>query len=1597
MLSLVACNTASQNVDDLPDEIGADKVNQSDNNSKINAYLRFYMPEKVSSIFSSIDVTDFDISDVKYTIVYTDGTTTTEVNGGAVTLSMVDEADRELLEKAGHHQIHVSTTLSNGKSVSGSFALHLKDHYTETPQVKVTMILGESNAQAYFGNVSNGKAIVNVDKGIKFDSWDDFTDAFSVACEGKALDFVTVNGTKVDFSKGYTISQDTEFTAHWTDNVIVAKFNLNIPADATVVSGKQSAVIVNDEGVDISNQSVVRNLGKIQQPIVDKFNVFNGYYFSGWYKDVNNNGKYDSDDIFWNFSQRVGKENINLVARWTDRAYSFTLYTMGGSYPAGVSNSVVNGTSITSDDVATSLGYRVLESASRFSLDDGSLNRIVISGLVYGEQYSKCVVKVKVSASSDEIVYFTFEDMLANLVKGSKSYVVYDGVYRDYQCTQEANVTEVKADSDGYVDDIGYIKWVFNEPEKPAAGASDTEIAQYKRLRLERMSNYYLEVVFKNSLTKKPDGSLRIDRIDDESISGLIIPATLLVDGVECAITEISAKSCMNLKALLTLDLSEATNLVTIGEQAFAHCPALSTVVFPTDSKIEEVGANIFYRSTFENEYHKNTNSDFIVINNILYKYVGEENEHTTVDLSSLDGVTIIASGAFENRTDVQEVDLGNNIQSIQNGAFKGCSNLENVKVNANESSLKYIGETAFDGCDKLISAENENVYIDKYKAIIIGRVYYRMLDKSAKTAVIPTNVSNDVYVNYIAPKAFDGCTAVEDIQILYEEQILDIGKDAFTSTTWITKNKDNYTIINGMIAVYYTKSENAKADIKLPTGSDYTIKERAFGSFANQISTIEFHKNIVKIEDYAFSGANALVSLIFPEVSLNNGKLVGAPLIDDYAFAGTDGELLDYVKFYFKEDVIEFLKENKSNSSNDAVTATWLQLYSQYTDRFIAEDIHAVWIDSSVVSNIILKTNANESLLQTLVNTYGATIDGALRIRDNSEVERGEALVLQGDNNHNVQFVPIQEGSVYYKEGVNRYLVTFEYNHSSKGCQNSEDSETPFILTVVDAISGNPTNAEVIKVDGNNKNNSNYWIEGFEGQVDGATMPTFYTSNPGVEVKFGYKDINGNVRYIQLDSKNISGVSFKVETTVPSTAVFTVDFYGVCTYKFSVDYMVKTSKYVKIEQTNAVSIPINGNATKYFKEFAVNLVGQDGNFVTKDLTTANFTVIKVDGIEGAKTNTSDLGLHTITIQYSKTDAVGTLEYDIVYAVVLEADEGLFSYSVNEFFNTATITACSASRDIETIVLPSTYTDPNTNVTYPVVGIGINTDKSTGVFEGYRNLKAVYLGANIQMIGARTFENCTSLENVHTVQVLNINNANLTTVNFETVKEDVVSETEKIVYVNVKNLDGVTADNGRIAIGAEYTVLSGESNANKTIYRVVGIKNVTAPSDTTQVFLPDSIYTFGQITVDGGSALQPNVYSATNNIKFTTLSCVNSALESIGVSAFENCTSLKTIDLSLATDLKYINSRAFYNTGLTSIDLSANTLVAGIDAQTFEDCANLETVTISSNVKVIATSAFKNCTSLSGITFSDNNGLTTIATDAFDGCNKEGFIAPNVA
>ena len=119
----------------------------------------------------------------------------------------------------------------------------------------------------------------------------------------------------------------------------------------------------------------------------------------------------------------------------------------------------------------------------------------------------------------------------------------------------------------------------------------------------------------------------------------------------------------------------------------------------------------------------------------------------------------------------------------------------------------------------------------------------------------------------------------------------------------------------------------------------------------------------------------------------------------------------------------------------------------------------------------------------------------------------------------------------------------------------------------------------------------------------------------------------------------------------------------------------------------------------------------------------------------------------------------------------------------------------------------------------------------------------------------------------------------------------------------------------------------------------------------------------------------------------------------IAPSAFENCTKLSTVNLTKATGLAYIGAQAFAGCPLTALDLSKNTLITGLNANTlydgtrFKSSSALKTVTLHKlfeNLNNNLQGAAK-LTSVTGHIFvksskTTETALFDLSVDEFKGC-----------
>lgn len=113
-----------------------------------------------------------------------------------------------------------------------------------------------------------------------------------------------------------------------------------------------------------------------------------------------------------------------------------------------------------------------------------------------------------------------------------------------------------------------------------------------------------------------------------------------------------------------------------------------------------------------------------------------------------------------------------------------------------------------------------------------------------------------------------------------------------------------------------------------------------------------------------------------------------------------------------------------------------------------------------------------------------------------------------------------------------------------------------------------------------------------------------------------------------------------------------------------------------------------------------------------------------------------------------------------------------------------------------------------------------------------------------------------------------------------------------------------------------------------------------------------------------------------NNVDVNTTKSVNT----IGVSAFENCGQLATINLSGVT--KFVEGVFRNAKALKSVTMSANASIY-VGQEAFRNCVTLSEIT--ARIAAVDDGAFRNCISLRAITFV-SSGIEYIGSNAFNGC-----------
>lgn len=184
------------------------------------------------------------------------------------------------------------------------------------------------------------------------------------------------------------------------------------------------------------------------------------------------------------------------------------------------------------------------------------------------------------------------------------------------------------------------------------------------------------------------DGEATYVKPVDKTVAKVIIPDTIMIDGITYKVTAIEKNAFKNNKYLKTITIGN--NIKTIGANAFYNCTKLKTLKL--GSNVTTIGDKAFYKCT----------------------------SLTKVTIPSK--VKTIGKSAFEGCKKLKTVTIGKSVTKIGAKAFYGCSKIKTLTIKSSKLTTKKIGSKAFTKTPKSMTVKIPKKKFKAYKSMLIKK-----------------------------------------------------------------------------------------------------------------------------------------------------------------------------------------------------------------------------------------------------------------------------------------------------------------------------------------------------------------------------------------------------------------------------------------------------------------------------------------------------------------------------------------------------------------------------------------------------------------------------------------------------------------------------------------------------------------------------------------------------------------------------------------------------------------------------------------------------------------------------------------------------------
>ena len=312
---------------------------------------------------------------------------------------------------------------------------------------------------------------------------------------------------------------------------------------------------------------------------------------------------------------------------------------------------------------------------------------------------------------------------------------------------------------------------------------------------------------------------------------------TLVIPYSVGTIDDSAFEHCCN---IFSLDLSNATNLNSIGFNAFSDCENLTgDLVIP--SSVTSIGDYAFQYSKI-----------------------------TSLDLSNAQNLNIIGNSSFSGCNDLSgQIYIPKNLTKIGSWAFKFCKNINSIKVDESNKAFSLannLGSNAY-----VLMSGTEGVWKDEshvvgYLAVgelSIPNTITKISDFEFQgTSITSLDLSHATSLKTIGNYAFNNCVNLNS-NILIPESLEKIGDYAFAqtkgklSTSIISSNLHSELSYIGDGAFENTNNTEPGNELEFYTRKELFIGKKAFANAGTFKNIIFFEVQSLKLSEESFANTN--------------------------------------------------------------------------------------------------------------------------------------------------------------------------------------------------------------------------------------------------------------------------------------------------------------------------------------------------------------------------------------------------------------------------------------------------------------------------------------------------------------------------------------------------------------------------------------------------------------------------------------------------------------------------------------------------------------------------------------------------------------------